>query len=1359
MDQKYFAFISYSHRDSKWGDWLHRALETFKVPEALRNTQGRYGEMVPEKIFPVFRDREELPTSAELGVMIARALEQSKTLIVICSTNSAGSRWVNEEILAFKKTGKGDRILALIVDGEPNASDKGQPERECFPEALRFNVGSDGRIDRNQPSEPIAADARTQGDGKANALLKIVAGVLGVEYDAIRRREELRRRRRQRVTITAISSLVLVFAVLSVFALTQWRSAVAQRQEASLQRDRAVAQTELAEEQRFLAENQTVLAEDRRVEAEQERQTADRQRDIAENERGRAESASTRALSERDAALVSQSRFLAQVSERVLQEGDPGTALALALEALPDPDRGIDRPWTDTGEAALLASLLRLKEQPVGSLQNPEIVALAPDGTSMILREGRDNYYLAAFEQDSITLSPLPETDSYIVGVEYSRDSSMVLLFGNIGSRIVYDCRDNRVVSQPPGLVESLVHLFSDPSSDRIILTFEQEDQSTLHQIVSLKTGEVIDEFVISQDYIDPLLPGLIFRRTLQLTALSPDGRYCLFIAHTEARDSTLGLEGGQSLLIYDRDKHLEISPVWLGGEAWKFRGFFNSADTKRVFLAQDSAFMSYKGSEDTIDSVEVDYETGTILHRQFVEDRQSAAIDTSPPYPAGEKFHWYLENLSADGSRTILRSMAPPEGELKASLRTISTPGGDSMVALEPSVEVWLSGVRFSPDESRIIAAVKASDPNHDDIAGYICDTSSGDTVTVLEQSDPPAVPKILSADNSLVAGLGPEGEIAIWNARDGRCIGNLGIHEDATELKFADGDRRLLSYENSTYSWQSKSLRLWDLQSSRMSSPPPEADSLLFALADEGGSTLLGWNSINGENLIVHRSPPTWSPITIPAPAYQAFRPFRADSSDGWNISGNGLFDGSVAVSMDSGWVVAFNNKAPGDETFIDTHTGEIINGLNLGLSASLVYESAGNNSGTHVEGLWINPHNHDLWASRNGFLVQIDRPTKTLQARYAIEGFNAAATVEFSHDGQFAAVVTSDPVPKLVLISIESGQIIGDYDISAGVKLSLIFSSHNRVFAAVSDREVMAFDLTSQSIQPVRWLLPEGFHHKWSRDGRLSPDGTLLYSAGQYELRSFITFTGESEQVFIAGTTEDGLPTGRSGAPVQNSIASWNLSPDGSRLAMISKMDVSHRPPTPGQDGSGRVWDTGDGTLISILESAAEYGERHFSIWLSFESEGKVIASATPWDAMLGSDESINRYWDAERGSYLFEQEELNGNRNYSHNLAWLSEDAGWYFQVEEGEAGDDIITLRGPGIEHPLTSFEIPGAAAEGVRISGDGKSVLMFYHGGIIVSYPLPSGTLNRSNIISLARQAVPRKLDEAAREEYFLSSE
>ncbi len=102
---KYYAFISYSHMDKKWGDWLHRALETYRVPKRLIGQESR-DEKVPARVFPIFRDREELPVSADLGANINEALRQSRYLIIICSPPAAASRWVNEEILTFKRLGR-----------------------------------------------------------------------------------------------------------------------------------------------------------------------------------------------------------------------------------------------------------------------------------------------------------------------------------------------------------------------------------------------------------------------------------------------------------------------------------------------------------------------------------------------------------------------------------------------------------------------------------------------------------------------------------------------------------------------------------------------------------------------------------------------------------------------------------------------------------------------------------------------------------------------------------------------------------------------------------------------------------------------------------------------------------------------------------------------------------------------------------------------------------------------------------------------------------------------------------------------------------------------------------------------------
>jgi tetratricopeptide (TPR) repeat protein len=214
---RYRAFISYSHADSRWARWLHRSIESYRVPSRLRGTQGEFG-LLPDRLSPVFRDREDLASAGHLGPRIQSALQDSEALIVICSRSAAASRWVENEILQFKRGANGQRIYCLIVDGEPNGGD----ERECFPRALRFELGADGELG-SEAAEPLAADVRPDKDGKSLARLKLLSGLLGVDLDTLRQREAVRRHRR----LTAITALALVLTAVMAYLAVQ--AVIAQR--------------------------------------------------------------------------------------------------------------------------------------------------------------------------------------------------------------------------------------------------------------------------------------------------------------------------------------------------------------------------------------------------------------------------------------------------------------------------------------------------------------------------------------------------------------------------------------------------------------------------------------------------------------------------------------------------------------------------------------------------------------------------------------------------------------------------------------------------------------------------------------------------------------------------------------------------------------------------------------------------------------------------------------------------------------------------------------------------------------------------------------------------------------------------
>ena len=111
--QRYYAFLSYSHRDKDLADWLYGQLEKFRVPKSLAGRLAGHG-VIPARLTPVFRDEHELSASHDLGEEIRSALATSQFLVVLCSPNAAKSHWTNAEIEAFKRSRPGSKTSREI---------------------------------------------------------------------------------------------------------------------------------------------------------------------------------------------------------------------------------------------------------------------------------------------------------------------------------------------------------------------------------------------------------------------------------------------------------------------------------------------------------------------------------------------------------------------------------------------------------------------------------------------------------------------------------------------------------------------------------------------------------------------------------------------------------------------------------------------------------------------------------------------------------------------------------------------------------------------------------------------------------------------------------------------------------------------------------------------------------------------------------------------------------------------------------------------------------------------------------------------------------------------------------------------
>lgn len=181
----YLAFISYRHtgRDSTIAGVLRHGLESFHA--------GRRSAL--PRVRKVFRDTDELPTSADLGADIENALQGSGWLIALCSEEYVQSRWCLSEIRSFIALGRKDRILPVLVSGTPETA---------VPEEIRDLTP--------------AADLRNRKDLKvaaADSVPYLLARMSGEDPDQL-----LTCHRRFRMALVAGSAVVLAAAILGFAA-------------------------------------------------------------------------------------------------------------------------------------------------------------------------------------------------------------------------------------------------------------------------------------------------------------------------------------------------------------------------------------------------------------------------------------------------------------------------------------------------------------------------------------------------------------------------------------------------------------------------------------------------------------------------------------------------------------------------------------------------------------------------------------------------------------------------------------------------------------------------------------------------------------------------------------------------------------------------------------------------------------------------------------------------------------------------------------------------------------------------------------------------------------------------------------
>lgn len=208
--QTYFAFISYKRggKEQEIANWIHAKLEKYPYPQDMVAVENRPGNDM--FIRPVFLDMKDLATSPHsFSDDIKNALSGAKYLIVICSQETALSKYVNMEVNYFLETHNHDctNIIPVFID---------KVDAKYLPQAL---VDSD-ILSRHCP----IYNTFLSNNNEINqyCFYHIVSYLLNVDFKSIYSRYRTyaaRKHKNRKNRLRAGICLLLLTAAMLVFAL------------------------------------------------------------------------------------------------------------------------------------------------------------------------------------------------------------------------------------------------------------------------------------------------------------------------------------------------------------------------------------------------------------------------------------------------------------------------------------------------------------------------------------------------------------------------------------------------------------------------------------------------------------------------------------------------------------------------------------------------------------------------------------------------------------------------------------------------------------------------------------------------------------------------------------------------------------------------------------------------------------------------------------------------------------------------------------------------------------------------------------------------------------------------------------
>jgi len=775
---QYWAFISYSSKDRAWAQWLHHALETYRLPVQLLKHPTPMGEHAPRRFKPLFWDRAELQAHHDLGELIERSLRVSRYLIVICSPHAAQSPWVEKEIQTFQQMHGRERVLSIIVAGEPGAKD----DTNCFPPTLRAH-------------EPKAPDARKQGDGKTNAKLMLLATMLGVNFDALKRREQ---ERRMKMLMATLAGTMMVLACMGWLA---WRESVARKAEtiakqaAEAQTRRAIESEMIAKQQKKTAEAQTLRATNAEKATQAQLVESNRQLERSQVEEGRAWLERGRAaLNKGDhlSALMLAGRAVGyQGYGRGPQEALPFSDAFPLLLANPmrDPTAEKERAAEALGVTQFLDSV-RPTHLPLwtGAMKSDiDSVAFSPDGTRLASGSGDKTIKL----WDTATGKQLANLEGHevsVTSVAFSPDGTRLASY-SFDEIKLWDAATGKQLVTIEGHTDSLVSFAFSPDGTRLasgsLDMIKLWDSAKGKELASIKGPKGYVHSVAFSPDGTRLASCSEDDKTIKLWDPATGKQLANLQGHTDSVSSVSFSPDGTRLASISLDNTIKLWDTATGKELASIKG--PKGHVVCVAFSPDGTRLASGAENDN-----------TIKLWDTATGKQLASLQGHTRFVWSVAFSPDGTRLASGGSDNMIKLWDTAPGRQLASLQGHTN--SVSCVAFSPDGTCLASvdRVLFSPDSTRV--------PRHGHHSTIkLWDTATGKELSNLQYTDQ-IIDISFSPDGTRLASCSDDSTIKLWDTATGKQLVNIQHTDRDSKIAFSPDGTRLASYSGDS------TIMLWD-------------------------------------------------------------------------------------------------------------------------------------------------------------------------------------------------------------------------------------------------------------------------------------------------------------------------------------------------------------------------------------------------------------------------------------------------------------------------------------------------------------------------------------------------------------------